>query len=346
MPADLQLWHPDNLGAAKGKLLFRHVNMLNTPITSSAWNDGPAIADVYELIFTKVGAAVTATIEALIGGIKNPYHDTTSGRPVTADGSTPNTALIPGLNLVVSASVDTGWKARVAVGNFLDDDGSYEAFLAFGIVDSGTATAGVRVARKNVGDADAMSVVEYPLPGLYYHGTGFDTFIVKIAPHWNPARHDLAAAGTYTITFSDWKDAGGGKKSADVKVGGVVAIQDAIFDGSTIYGYGDGIGYDDGLDLLQGLQITLADTTADPTAVSITLVVLTDGAAYVEYAPDASGSPGVWAHQDLTLTESGQPSGTIRAGMAAYFHVRVNVPDAALAAAMRQVVTRARGKTV
>lgn len=346
MPADLQLWHPDHLAAAKGKLLFRHVNLLNTPLVSSAWNFGPAIADVYELIFTVAGASVTVMIEALIGGIKNPYHDTTTGRPAVADGTTPNQALVPGVDLVVSGSVATGWKCRVSVGNFLDDDGSYEEFFGCGIVDSGTAKAGVRVARKNVGDADAMTVVEYPLPGLYYYGTGFSAFVVQIAPHWSTARHKMADAGTYVITFADWKDAGGGLKSADVVVNGEVAVQDALFDGESVYGYGDGIGYDDLNDRLKGLQIILADTTADPTSASITLKVLTDGAAMIEYAPDVSGSPGVWAHQDLTLTESGQPSGTIRAGYSAFFHFRPSVPESALAGPMRQVVTRARGKTV
>ena len=346
MAADLQFWHPDHLADAKGKLAWRHVNTVNTPVSSSTWlDDGTAIADVYELTFTKAGPVVSCTIECLIGGVKNPYRDMV-GVTVTADGATPNTTVIPGIGLVFSASTDTGWKARVAVGNYLEDDGTYESFFAYGIVEAGNASVGQRVAVKNVGADAASTCVLYALPGTRHYGTDYEVFIAKIAPHTNPARHKLAVAGTYTITFADWKtDGGTGKKTADVYIDAVKAIEDAQFDGATVYQYGVS-GYVDGADKLKGLQITLCDTVVDPSAASLSLVVSTEGYPWVEYAEDVSGAPGAYSNQDLALTESGEPAGTITVSGAAYFWHQWELPDAATAGAMRLMTQRIRGLTI
>jgi len=350
MPADLQLWHPDHLGDAKGKLQFRVVNTLNAPILSSpapTWlGNGAAIADVYELVFTNNAGTVTATRECLIEGTKNPYRNMT-GVPVVADGVTVNKNLIPGLGLVVSASVATGWKARVAIRNYLDlaDDGDYTAFLSWGIIQAGITQTGRKIAVKNVGDSDAALTVLYVTPGFYIAGGSYESFIAKIEPHSNPTRHKMAVAGSYVLTFADWKDAGGGKKSADLYVDGVKAIEDAIFNGTTLYEYGSGNGYDDGADKLKGLLIVLADTTADPTSLSLTLHVTADY-TWVEFAPDVSGAPGSYANQDLDLTQSGQPTGTILAGGSALFWMRENPPLGATVGALRKRCLFPRGLTV
>lgn len=348
MPADLQLWHPDYLSDAKGKLQFRHVNTLNTPVSSSSWlGNGAAIADVYELICTNVvGSTATFTRECLLAGVKNP-HRNMSGVTATADGATVNKGLIPGLGIVLSASIAIGWKARAAVYNYLADDGTYTAFFGYGIVQAGQSSTGQRVAAKNVGDADASMCYVYALPGFHWAGTsGAEAFIKAIGNHTNPSRHKLAVTGTLTITFSDFKDVpgGGGLKSCDIYVGGVKCVDDAKMDGSTVYQYGVA-GYDDGADLLRGLAITMANTTSDPTGITLTLKVTADH-AWMEYAPDVSGSPGTYANQDLQLTQSGQPAGTILASGAKSFWHRQTVPDAATAGDIRKDCVRLRGMTV
>lgn len=336
MPAELQLWHPDHLGDAKGKLQFRAVNTLNTPIVSAAWRgDGRAIADVYELVCTNVvGATATFTRECLVQGTKNPYRDMV-GVTATADDATANPGLVPGLNIVLDGDIAIGWKGRVAIYNYLDDDGSYTAFFSYGTVQSGEATAGQRVAVKNVGDATGTQAKIYALPGFYWTGTSGAEGVVKaILPHTSASRHKLAAAGTYTITFSDFKDAGGGKKSCDINVGGTKCVEDALMDGTSTYEYGVA-GYNDGADLLAGLSITLADTTDDPTGITVTLKVTSDYTR-MEFAPDESGSPGTYANQDLTLTQATKPAGTIEASGSAFLWHRDNQPGAAAPGDLRK----------
>lgn len=352
MPAELMLWHPDHLGDAKGKLQFRAVNTLNTPIVGTpVWlANGQAIADVYEFTCTdNDGGTATLTRECLIGGVKNPYRDM-AGVTAVADGSTPNLTLCPGLSVVLSASIAAGWKGRIAIYNYLEDDGSYTAFFGYGVVQSGAASTGQRIAVKNIGDATGTSCKLYALPGFYWTSTnGGESFVSAVANHSNATRHKLAAAGSYVITFQDFKDATGGKKSCDIYVnkdggGAHKCVEDALMDGSTVYQYGV-TGYDDANDYLAGLAITMADTTSDPSSVVVTLVVTADY-TWTEFAPDASGSAGTYANQDLVLTQSGGPTGTVEAGNAPFAWHRQNLPDAATAGLLRKVCVRTSGLTV
>lgn len=343
MSAELHFWHPSYLTAAKGCLTWRHVNTLNAPVVSSNWlGNGAAIADVYELVFSKAGSVVSATVDALIHGAKNPYRNMT-GVTVIADGTTPNVFLVPGVALVISASTDTGWRARVAVGNFLDDTGAWEKFFGYGIVEEGSASTAQRVALRNVGSDAGANTAIYSCPGLYWSGTNGDAIIRSIGPHTNPARHKLATAGTYTITFADFKDApsGSGKKSCDVLVNGQLAVNDAEMDGVTVYQYGV-TGYDDVADRLRGLHIRLQDTAANPVGITITLTVAASGYTFCEFAPDVGGAPGTFSYQDLALTEPGQPTGTISPGGAAFFWHRFAVPEGAGPGPIRLATPSAR----
>jgi hypothetical protein len=267
-----------------------------------------------------------------------------TGKSITCDGATVNTGLIPGVGIVFNASADTGWEFRLTVSDSMDAGGVVTPVLAFGVVEAGTETTGVRLACCNVGDAPAQQTKVYSLPGGFYLGTGA-AYFSTIRPHTNPTRHKMAETGTYAITFGDWKDAGGGKKSADVYVDAVKAIEDAIFDGTTVYQYGSANGYVDGADKFKGLHVVMANTTADPTALSVTLKITADAYTWTQFAPDVSGSPGTYANQDLTLTQSSKPSGTIDVAGIAYFWVKKVLPDAALAGDMRKGWSRTRGLT-
>lgn len=341
MPADLQFWNPTFLADAKGKLQWRHENTLNTPITSSTWlGNGAEIADVYELIAL---SATSVSVDALIGGSKNPYRNMT-GITVVADGTTVNKLVVPGVGLIFSASLAIGWKGRVAVWNYLETDGTYVAFFSPGIVDSGTSSTGVKIAVKNVGDAASGVTTLYQLPHARLSGTGYESFVTLIAPHTSPTYHEAAVAGAYAITFADWKTTGA-HKSADVYVDAVLAIQDALFDGATVYQYGAGNGYDDAANKLPGLQLILALTTADPSTLALTLTVAV-GFDRAVVAPDVSGSPGTYADQDLVLTQSGESSGVIQVAGAAYFWWKLTLPGSDLAGAIRVLRPTLRGRTI
>ncbi len=321
----------------------RFVNTTNLPILSLSYLDnGRAIADTYTLAFTKTGAVVTMTIDC---NVKNPYRDMV-GKTVTCDGVAVNSTQLPGLGLVLAAGTDTGWAAKVTVSQIMDAAGLVTPAFGFGVVEAGVATTGVQLACCNVGDAPAQNCKIYSLPGGYYYGTNCDMIVKKISAHTNPARHKLAVTATKVITFTNWgTDSGSGKKKVDILVDGVSAVVGALLDGSTVYQYGSANGYVDANDCFIGQFIILQDTVADPTAVSVTMKLTSDAFTWTQFAPDVSGSPGTYAYQDLDLTQSGQPAGTIMNGSYAKFWARKVLPDAALAGDMRKGLIRTRGLT-
>ena len=344
MSAQLVLRLASQVGQAVGNLQLRAVNTVNTPIVGTpTWlASGVAIADDYTLtVLSAVAGVVVVKVEC---NTKNPYQSI-SGVSATADGATVNKDLIPGVGIVLSASCDIGWKALVTVGAYMDNSGVITDVVGFGVVQSGMTSAGVRVCWENIGDAPAQNCVAYSLPGLFFYGSSYRTFIQSITPHSDPARHKLAPAANSTITFANWAtDVPSGKKKADILVNGATAVVGALFNGSTVYQYGSANGYDDAHDYLAGLAIVLCDTVSDPSTASITLSVAS-GWDWVQYAPDVSGAPGTYANQDLTLTESGQASGTVTASHAAFFWVRWAPPGAAQAGDMRKMVQRSMGLT-
>lgn len=349
MPSDLQAWHPDHLAQAKGSLRCRAVNTVNEPIPESVgeaqirWmGNGSAQADVYELTFTVTGGNVTAMVNALIGGSKNAYHSMSSPVAIVADGTTENLDVIGGIAFPVAAGVATGWTCRIAVGCYLEDDGSYVSYFAFGIVEAGNASAGQKVAVKNVGDEDAANCEVVACPGFHLSGGSYDVLVKFVRAHSSSTLEKHPVPGTYAITFADWN---GTNHTADVYVDGVKAIEDAAFDGATIYGYGSGNGYVDAADKLHGLQVCFAVNTADPTANTITLVVR-DGSSWLKYAPDNAGVPGAYAAADLTLTEVGQVAGRIRTGQAASYWHTWDVPDGTTPAALREMIPRYRSLSI
>jgi len=324
-----------------GNLQLRYVNTVNTPIVSATWLDnGITRGDDYTLVFTNTGGVRTVTVDCLAD---NPYRNM-SGITVVCDGVTVNKGIVPNVGLVFAAGADTGWTAKVTVGDGMDVAGSITAVFGFGVVEASTWTTGVRITAINVGDRTSTNSKIYSLPGVDCSGNLMATFVKVIQPHSSEDRHKLASFATKTLTFQDWKTGAGGKKTADLYVDGTKCIEDAIFDGSTVYEWGSGNGYVDGSDLLAGLQIVFCDTTEDPSAVTLTLNVL-DGWDMVEFAPDVAGSPGTYANQDLTLTQDGQPTGTILANGKARLWARLHVPLSESVGPMRGATITTRGMT-
>ena len=321
-------------------LTLRYENTVNTPIASASWLDnGRAVSDEYELIFTVSGSATCQ----VVCNPKNPAY--TASVAVTADGSTVNENLIPGVGIVLSASTATGWKAKLSIGELMASDGSCTSRFAFGIVQSGNTTSNRRIAVVNPNSESVQGCKVTSLPGLRYSGTGADNLIKTIDNHSSDARDKMASGfGSATITFANWADGTGddaGFKVADILVDGNTAVATARFDGATLYEWGVAA-YDDTNDYLPGMGIMLENTTDDPRAASITLLV-TEGYDWVELAPDSSGSPGTWVATDIDLTEAGETTGTITASGTAYFWVRTAVPSAATRGVMKTANVAVRG---
>lgn len=349
MPSQIQLRHPDGIADPDYNLTLRYENTVNTPIVSCTDLDtGQLLADVYTLAFTKTGGAFTVTVTCGESP-KNPFED--ADISITCDGVTENTNVIPGLSFVFSASIVTGWEAAVSIGAKMTSAGATTDMLNTGIVDAGSNSTAVRVAAVNVGDADAMVTTVRALPGFWWTQAGAGDVLAKVDQHADDTLEHTAVAGTYTITFTDWADGTGehaGYKTCNIYSddggGAVLVATTAVFDGTSRVEYGEDC-YNDADDPLPGLCLILANSTDDPSAVTITLTVR-DGDEYVELAPDSAGSPGAYQSTDLTLTESGESAGTITTGGTAYFWYRVTVPDDGAPAAIRSVRLGIRNRTV
>ena len=315
-------------------LLFRWENTVSTPVTAAEWlADGEAISDVYT-----IAATSSSTVNVTAEDTKNEVVGT--GISVTADDSTWNYGVIPGCRFKFSSSLASGWTAKVSIGALMDSGGSCSDRFNVGVTQAGTTSTQRRIVAVNVGSEDSADTEVYALPGFYLEDDA-QPHIVTLQNHTDPARHASAVPGDFDITYADYQS--GSPDTADVLVDGTKTIEDAELDGATLYQYGVS-GYIDGADKFLGLGIIFADG-GDPTSETHTFYVRA-GHAYVEFAPDVTGSPGSWQAGPLTLTESGESSGVITASGVCNFWVRLNVPGSASPGTRKMFNLRARGLTV
>ena len=304
-------------------LLLRWENTISTPIVSATYlDDGEAISDVYT-----VAATSATTVNVTADDPKNEVVGT--GLTVTADDSTVNYGIVPGVGIVFSSSLANGWTAKVSIGALMASGGTTSDRLNVGIVLSDDMSAQRRYTANNVGTEDSADSKVYALPGFYVEDDA-QPWIKTIQNHTDVARQASAVPADIVITYADYQS--GSPDTADVYTnidgaGAVKTIEDAKLDGSELYQYGSGNGYIDGVDGFLGLGIVFK-SNGDTTAQSHNLYVRA-GFAWVQFAPDSSGSPGTWQSGPLTLTELGETAGTITAGSFAYFWARIVVPSSA-----------------
>lgn len=316
-------------------LLFRWENTVNTPIVSATWlDDGESISDVYT-----VAATSSSAVNVTADDTKNEVVGT--GISVTADDATVNYGVVPGVGIVFSSSLANGWTAKIGIGAFMATDGSTVDRFNIGVGESGSTTTQRRITAVNVGTESSASTAVYALPGSFIEKAA-QPWVVSLRPHTDPTYHASAVPTDDTITFADFQSAT--PNTADVLVNSVKTIEDAKLDGSELYQYGSGNGYIDGVDGFQGLGIVFADN-GDPTSQSLDFYVR-DSDDWIEFAPDVTGSPGTWQSGPLTLTESGETSGTITAAGTVNFWVRMVIPSSTSPGDRRLFLLRARGLTV
>lgn len=328
-------------GSADSDLLFRWENTVNTPIVDAEWlDDGEAISDFYTVAATS-GSLVDVTSE----DTKNEVVGTSIS--VTADGSTWNYGVVPGCRIKFSASLANGWTGVIGIGALVSSGGVLTDRFNVGIVQAGANSTQRRIAAVNVGTEDSADTEVYCLPGMFIQDSA-QPWVTWIGHHTDTARHASATAGTYVITFADYQSAS--PDTADVYVnkdggGAVLCIEDAKLDGSELYQHGSGNGYSDANDALPGMGIILA-ANGNPTAQSFNHKVRA-GYDEIEVAPDVTGSPGTWQAPPLTLTESGETTGTITSGGGiAYWWFRVALDAAAAPGDRKLFALRSRGLTV
>ena len=320
-------------------LLMRWENTVSTPVNSVTWlDDGEAISDVYT-----VAATSASTVNITAEDAKNEVVGT--GISVTADDSTPNYGVVPGCSIVFSSSLANGWTAKVSIGALMDSGGGTTDRFNVGVVQSDTTSTQRRIAAVNVGSEDSVNTEVRALPGFFLEDDA-QAWIEFLQNHSDPTRDDIAEVGDYDITYADFQVAT--PDTVDVYVnkdggGAVKAVEDAAMDG-TLYQHGVS-GYVDAQDKFKGLGFAFVNDPGDPSALTHTFYVR-EGSAYVEWAPDVTGSPGTWQSTPLTLTEIGETAGTITASGLAYFWFRLVVPQSATPGDRKLFVLRARGLTV
>jgi hypothetical protein len=318
---------------------MRWQNTVSTPIIGAEWlDDGEAISDVYT-----VAATSSSTVNVTAEDTKNEVVAT--GISVTADDSTWNYGVIPGVRIQFSSSLANGWTGKISIGALMDSGGGTTDRFNVGVVQSDTVSTQRRIVAVNVGSEDSVNTEVRALPGFFLEDNA-QAWIDFLQNHTDPTRDDIAEEGEYDITYSDFQV--GTPDTVDVWVnkdggGAVKAVEDAEMDG-TLYQYGVP-GYIDAQDPFKGLGFAFTNDPGDPSALTHTFHVR-QGYAYVEFAPDVTGSPGTWQPTPLTLTETGQTSGTITASGLAYYWFRLNVPQSATPGDRKMFVLRARGLTV
>jgi len=336
MSSEIMLRDASGPADPNADLLVRFENTINAPIISiAALHNGQAVAGVYTVVALD-GSTVTVTAEdpknELVGASKS----------VIADGVTINKNTIGGLGIVFSGGLAAGWTAIVAVGALQALGGATSQRLNTGIVLADSTSTQRRITAANIGTESSADTSIVALPGFLALGSNVHTTVVYLSNHTDLARQELATPADLVVTFQDYQI--GTPDTADIYVGGVIAIQDAKLDGATLYQHGK-VGYIDGADLFKGLGIIFASGMGDPTSRTFTIHVRA-GYDWIEFAPDVTGAPGTWGPGPLTLTEGGEPTGVITASGACHFWYRANVPQSAAPGDMKMANLRVRGLTV
>lgn len=340
MSSDIELRDGGAPTDPDASLRARFENTINAPINSISWlENGEAIAGAYT-----VAATGASTVNVTCEDPKNEHVGT--GITVTADDATVNKNVVPGVGIVFSSSLASGWTAKVSVGALMDGAGATSRRLNVGTVQSGTTSTQRQIAARNVGTNDSSDTYVYALPGMFVDGVDVADWVLIVRPHSSTSRHALATPGDYVLTFSDFQT--GSPDTCDVYVnkdggGANKAIEDAKMDG-TVYEHGVS-GYIDAGDYLPGMAFAFTNDPGDPTSKTFTIYVR-ESDDWCELAPDVTGAPGTWQAPPLQLTESGESTGVITASGHALFWMRMDVPGAAQPDDMRMALLRVRGLSV
>lgn len=305
----------------------RYANTSGAAITAvSDLATGEALADEYSLILSLVGGG-TGTVTVNTASPNNPYKGrVVAGVPL--DGATVNKNIIPGIGIVFSGASANGNAGTVYVGLYLG------AFDAFG-VDAGTPFAVTRHRVVNTGSGPVSNA----LASLKTHAVMVKMVgnaLSKVMPFADGATEKETGDRTtaYTLTISAVAGSGGGK-TCTLSVDGVAVPAAQLADlnaGVNVSGTGlkaiAGQSYRfNAPHALVGLEFSINPICANGDEAN----VLTFNVRHIQLAREVAGAPDAadWGTDAVTLTQSGQPAGTIQPAGEAFFYTRVVVPSGA-----------------
>jgi len=304
-------------------------NITGTPIISVTPNgEGNLIAGIYTITFA-TGSVTPGTNANALVSCDDPHNPNInqSGITVSLDGSTAANNVIQGLNIVFSdsSSFAENWEAKIYVGSYWKSSTSEEiSVTCLHAQDAGVTTDGERLCLKNDGTTVAIDCSVMVVNKARFKNTNQRVFKSLTQRQYNPTADDnnngasvtLANFQTGTPNTVDLLVGGVGYNMTDLNTGNQHNNGAALkADGVTPYMFNAGTKY-------QGIVIVLDANIASsgPTAT----LWISDGAQFIELAPDVSGAAGTWQNgtTKLTLTEDGKTSGEISAGGAAFFWFR------------------------
>lgn len=286
-------------------------NTTGTPITGVTCNDeGNLVAGIYTISFAtgSVVPGVSATALINCSDPKNPNINTSPGMTVSINGTTPNKNVIRGLNITFSSSgsFNESWQGKVYVGAYYKSPDEIRV-TAFGTQDAGQTSAGQRLAIRNDGSTIGIDCSVKVVNKVRFKHTNGTPFLKMWQLQLNPtADADLLGKN---VTFTNY--ASGSPPTITMLVGGIgydmVDLNTGAshpggaalkINGTTPYKFADGNKY-------QGVCIILDTSIVDNTPTAT--IYVSDGAQFVEIAPDVAGAPGTYiaGTAGLTLTEDG-----------------------------------------
>lgn len=301
-----------------------YTNTVGTPIHSATADEsGELIGGRYSLTFSSVVAGTSATAAVTFESTNHYVYAAGVSRTanVLLNETTANTTLVPGVSILFdnNAAFANTWTGYIDAGDYL------------GTINAGAgAGVGVRIAAVNVGSTTLTNckvvVNREKAKPVRKAGTGG----FKSVKVYTTGAVEKEVAGTlqtdnYALTFANL-NTGVSPNRIDMLVDGstITTVRDVDADstqtsaslkrdGTTRYRIESGG--------LTGIELVVRSDAANADTANI----LVWEPRHIQIAPDNAGTAGTYGTADVTLTQSGQPSGYIQAGQAAYFWYRTNV---------------------
>lgn len=326
------------------RLDIRRVNNTGSFIIAPTLDgSGRELGDEYLLTVSAVvlGSPNTCTITVTTAsGTPSPYHGI-AFTGVVCDGATTRDDIVPGVVITptASGSLANGWNSTVFVGVWSslvaagNPSGAYISW-ATGLGTPGALTGSsgdasfiAKIAMTNVGATVLTGCTLKLLPRaklILKSGNRAVSFISVV--NSTPNEHVVAdQTQPINLTFANL-DTAATPDEIDVLMDGVAAFDvfdvdaDASITSTQLKMDGRAYQITESGSYLEGLKFGLASTATNASAEN----VLVFNVRHIQIALDVAGTPGTWGTTDLTLTQSGEPSGNINPAGAVNVWIRID----------------------
>jgi len=294
-------------------------------VTAVSNFSGEAIADEYVLTFSDVDTVGnTAKVYVMPQSPNNPYRNV-AGIDIIIDGSTIHSEVVPGIDLVFSASgsfSDT-WSDKILIGVY---QGTFNAF------GDTAGLPGIAVRHQVLNEdsgaaADCLATLKVMSIQVRTNGIIF----ADIKPFADSATEKVLGGGServmpYHVTVANVTGVGA-SKVMDLSVDGSHVDVQNLSTGATTTS--TGLNVVDRYKIASGDLISFEFKLSQSAEDSSTANVMIFQKRYQQIAPDVDGVAGAWGTSDVQLTQSGESAGVIQPTAVAYYWTRPLVPDGA-----------------